>query len=98
MRRQLAIMFIHYIKELGHRIRYMCYLKKLGLRTDLQRKKVDTPSGSLAPLLVYTVQVQYCFSIVVHVLMRDEKEGREKQARSNKQGKATQHTQGSHFS
>ena len=35
----------------------------------------------------------------VHVLVRDEKEGRKKQARSNKQqGKATQHTQGSHFS
>ena len=39
----------------------------------------------------------------IHVLMRDEKEGRKKQARSNKQtnkqqGKATQHTQGSHFS
>ena len=32
--------------------------------------------------------------IHVHVLMRDEKEGRKKQARSNKQqGKATQHTQ-----
>ena len=35
----------------------------------------------------------------VHVLMRDEKEGRKKQARSYKQqGKATQHTQGSQFS
>ena len=34
----------------------------------------------------------------IHVLMRDEKEGRKKQARSNKQqGKATQHTQGSHL-
>ena len=34
--------------------------------------------------------------INVHGLMRDEKEGRNKQARSNKQqGKATQHTQGS---
>ena len=34
----------------------------------------------------------------MHVLMRDEKEGRKKQARSNKQqGKATQHTQGSYF-
>ena len=33
------------------------------------------------------------------VLMRDEKEGRKWQARSNKQqGKATQYTQGSHFS
>ena len=31
---------------------------------------------------------------LLHVLMRDEKEGRKKQARSNKQqGKATQHTQ-----
>ena len=37
--------------------------------------------------------------VYIHVLMRDEKEGRKKQARSNKQqGKATQHTQGSHFS
>ena len=34
-----------------------------------------------------------------NMLMRDEKEGRKKQARSNiQQGKATQHTQGSHFS
>ena len=31
-------------------------------------------------------------------LMRDEKEERKKQARSNKQSKATQHTQGSHSS
>ena len=32
-------------------------------------------------------------------MLRDEKEGRKKQARWNKQqGKATQHTQGSHFS
>ena len=35
--------------------------------------------------------------IHVRVLMRDEKEGRKKQARSNKQVKTTQHTQGSHF-
>ena len=35
---------------------------------------------------------------IIHVLMRDEKEGRKKQARSNKQGKVTQYTQGSHFS
>ena len=41
----------------------------------------------------------YVLDHFVHVLMRDEKEGRKKQARSNKkQGKATQHTQGSHFS
>ena len=36
--------------------------------------------------------------VYVYVLMRDEKEGRKKQARSNKQGKATHHTQGSHIS
>ena len=35
--------------------------------------------------------------VYMHVLMRDEKEERKKQARSNKQTKATQHTQGSHF-
>ena len=41
-----------------------------------------------------------CLSLTqVHVLMRDEKEGRKKQAKSNKQQRnATQHTQGSQFS
>ena len=35
----------------------------------------------------------YHSCVYVHVLMRDEKEGRKKQAKSNKQqGKATQHT------
>ena len=35
----------------------------------------------------------------VHVVMRDEKEGGKKQARSNKQqGKAALHIQDSHFS
>ena len=39
-----------------------------------------------------------CTCIYIYVIMRDEKEERKKQARSNKQqGKATQHTQGSHF-
>ena len=38
-------------------------------------------------------------SLACETVMRDEKEGRKKQARSNKQqGKTTQHTQGSHFS
>ena len=45
------------------------------------------------------VHVLYIVYKYVHVLMRDEKEGRKNQARSNKrQYKATQHTQGSHFS
>ena len=41
-----------------------------------------------------------CSTILVHGIytMRDEKEGRKKQARSNKQGKATQHTHVSNFS
>ena len=40
-----------------------------------------------------------CYTACIHVLMRDEKEGRKKQTKSNKQqGKATQHTQGNHFS
>ena len=35
----------------------------------------------------------YIHVVLIHVLMRDEKERRKKQARSNKQqGKATQHT------
>ena len=34
---------------------------------------------------------------VTYILMRDEKEGIKKQARSNKQGKATQHTPPSHY-
>ena len=61
-----------------------------------------------ALLLLHNEESLRCVSLVnqatymyiyihVHVLMRDEKEGRKKQARSNKQqGKATQHTQGSH--
>ena len=39
-----------------------------------------------------------CGWCIIHVLMRDEKEGRSKQGQTNKQGKGTQHTQGSHFS
>ena len=35
--------------------------------------------------------LKYC-TVHVHVLMRDEEEGRKKQARSKKQGKAKQHS------
>ena len=39
------------------------------------------------------IYVYRCIHTYVHVLMRDEKEGRKKQARSNQQqGKATQYT------
>ena len=51
---------------------------------------------------LYSYTCIYMFKIttlLLIVLMRDEKEERKKQAKSNKQqGKATQHTQGSHFS
>ena len=50
---------------------------------------------------MYIIITTLCIHCVctIYMLMRDEKEGRKKQARSNKQqGKATQHTQGSHFS
>ena len=58
----------------------------------------DGVSNHTSIVLLYNYNQQ---KIQLHVLMRDErrKEGRKKQARSNKQqGKATQHTQGSHFS
>ena len=46
-----------------------------------------------------TFSVTCSSGLYVHDLMRDEKDGRKKQARLNKQqGKATQHTQVSHFS
>ena len=45
----------------------------------------------------FLLSERYLLVLHVHVLMRDEKEERKKQA-TNKQGKATQHTQGSHFS
>ena len=52
---------------------------------------------------VYCAEQFFCYipstyNYIYMFLMRDEKEERKKQARSNKQGKATQHTQGSHFS
>ena len=45
-------------------------------------------------------ETHYSVSQDTHVLMREEKEERKKQARSNKQTRqrATQHTQSSHFS
>ena len=46
----------------------------------------------------FNCEVMHSLNCVLHLYMRDEKEGRKKQARSNKQqGKAAQHTQGSHF-
>ena len=40
----------------------------------------------------------YIHIVYVHVLMRDEKEERSKESHNKQQGKATQHTQGSHLS
>ena len=64
-----------------------------GLQSD------GMPSGEMVGYLSLSFKPSKHF---MHntCLMRDEKERRKKQARSNKQqqGKATQHTQGSHFS
>ena len=46
-------------------------------------------------MYTYTVGVN---GSIVHVLMRDEKEGRKKQARSNKQQSKSNTPNGSHFS
>ena len=62
-----------------------------GLAEEATASPVSmTCSGSLSYSGIY---------MYIHALMRDEKKGRKKKARSNKQqGKATQHTQGSDFS
>ena len=82
----------------------------LPSETILSSKGSALPE-SLSQLLVHSspagdIRIMYNYMYIhVHVcvfcflLMRDEKEGRKKQARSNKQqDKATQHTQGSHYS
>ena len=48
--------------------------------------------------IIYYIFSTYC-TVHIHVLMRDErrKKERSKQRQTNKQGKATQHTQGSFF-
>ena len=55
------------------------------------------PDNGKPVVLVGKGKYMYTCVYICTCLMRDEKEGRMKQARSNKQqGKATQHTQGSH--
>ena len=69
----------------------------LSLSLSSQRYSTRQTSQSEPTHVRELPGLQRC--MYIHVLMRDEKEGRKKQARSNKQqGKATQHTQGSHFS
>ena len=77
---------------------YMCVQNRNihGLRgqlTFLMKSDFLKWCLSLNRVISDIVHVQRLY---VHVLMRDEKEERKKQARSN--NKATQHTQGSHFS
>ena len=85
------------------------YCLELGLVHTRHKPSVHVPVGRselrLQYLHAYNTEQNQAFlqedilCIIYIVLMRDEKEGRKKQARSNKQqGKATQHTQGSHFS
>ena len=68
------------------------------LYEGLRRMLLDAQEGKKSKEEFMSTYCCY-FEVLIHVSMRDEKEGRKKQARSNKQqGKATQHTQGSHFS
>ena len=50
-------------------------------------------------MYVFTSELHVYMTYIIHVLMRDErrKKERSKQRQTNKQGKATQHTQGSLF-
>ena len=55
-------------------------------------KQHSTPKAVTFPKKNELPRVGSILYVYIHVLMRDEKEGRKKQARSNKQqGKATQH-------
>ena len=69
------------------------------VQVALTVKECVNSSGSefsIDPMIKFQGNFKF-LCLEVHVLTRDEKEGRKKQARSNKQqGKATQHTQGSH--
>ena len=64
-----------------------------GLHRDTQRHVFPAVDIVYNYMHVYVHVHKY-----MHVLTRDEKEGRSKQGQTNKKGKATQHTQGSHFS
>ena len=70
--------------------------KEVARREGHTHKSTREGGGAENMYIVCLYMYMYMY---IHVLMKDEKEGRKKQARSNKQqGKATQHTQGSHFS
>ena len=72
----------------------MKFVKDFSLRTTTLGLKLH-----LCDVMRKVREMGTVSAIIIHVLMRDEKGGRKKQARSDKQqGKATQHTQGSHFS
>ena len=72
------------------------------LKLQLELQLPERPSPLSVKQVRKNARWRQCFSsstvcIIIHVLMRDEKEVKKKQARSNKQqGKATQHIQGIH--
>ena len=69
--------------------------------TTTSTQTLELPWLGLTPVITRFVHVGRCSTNrarKVYVLMRDEKEERKEQTQSNKQqGKATQHTQGSHY-
>ena len=60
--------------------------------TELLRDLSQAQAAKTFPVRATAATSPY-LAVFVYFLMRDEKEGRKKQARSNKQGKATQQTQ-----
>ena len=60
--------------------------------TELLRDLSQAQAAKTFPVRA-TAATSLYLAVFVHFLIGDEKEGRKKQARSNKQGKATQQTQ-----
>ena len=83
---KLVVVLVRYSGDAANTVTKVNLLNKVGT------SPCDTRLTPHETLSSYT-------HVHVHVFMRGEKEGRKKQARSNKQqGKAPQHAQGSHFS
>ena len=71
---------------------YTCTCAQMLMRNDSQCCQVTEAGG------IHSIIPMACVHLCMYIQSCFNEEGRKKQARSNKQqGKATQHTQGSHF-